>query len=252
MFTALAEESANLAVSKAREQINAVWTTQLLPFCERSLAHRYPLDSTSGSEATISDFGRFFGPGGLMDDFFNNYLKDFIDTSRHFWRWNSAGNQTLGIPTSTLLQFQRAAVIRDAFFTSGDRNPRIHFEIKPLNMDTTIRQITLLIADQRVSYNHGPTRWSRLVWPDDSGVSDTKVLLAPPAGDRPSGESEDGPWGWFRMLDRAQTTATDSPETINVMFDVGGRKARFQLRASGALNPFHLAELMEFKCPSRL
>lgn len=252
MFLALAEDSANLAVSKAREQINAVWTTQLLPFCERSLAHRYPLDSTSGSEATISDFGRFFGPGGLMDDFFNNYLKDFVDTSRHIWRWNSAGNQTLGIPTSTLLQFQRAAVIREAFFEGGDRNPRIHFEIKPLNMDTTIRQITLLIAEQRVSYNHGPTRWSRLVWPDDSGVSDTKVLLAPPAGDRPSGESEDGPWGWFRMLDRAQTTATDSPETINVMFDVGGRKARFQLRASGALNPFQLAELMEFKCPSRL
>jgi type VI secretion system protein ImpL len=252
MLTSLANESANLAVTKVREQMNAVWTTQLLPFYQRSLARRYPLDPGSETEATIKDFGRFFGPGGLMENFFDTYLKDFVDTSSRIWRWNAAGSRTLGIPTGTLRQFQRAAIIREAFFEGGERNPKIHFEIKPLNMDTTIRQITLLIADQRVSYNHGPTRWNRLVWPDDSGISDTKVLLAPPAGNLPSGVSEDGPWGWFRMLDRAQTSTTNSPETIEVLFNVGGRHARFQLRSSGALNPFQLKEIAEFQCPSRL
>jgi type VI secretion system protein ImpL len=252
MLNTLALECANLAVSKVREQMNAVWTTQLRPFYQRSLARRYPLDPSSKIEATINDFGRFFGPGGMMESFFDTYLKDFVDTSSRIWRWNAAGSRTLGIPTSTLLQFQRAAIIRDAFFEGGASSPLIHFEVKPLNMDTTIRQITLLIADQRVTYNHGPTRWSRLVWPDDSGISDTKVLLAPPAGDLPSGISEDGPWGWFRMLDRAQTSTTNSPETIEVKFDVGGRKARFQLRASGALNPFMLKEIVEFQCPTRL
>jgi type VI secretion system protein ImpL len=252
MLNSLAVESANLAVSKVREQMNAVWTTQLRPFYQRSLASRYPLDPSSEIEATINDFGRFFGPGGMMENFFDTYLKDFVDTSSRIWRWNAAGSRTLGIPTRTLLQFQRAAIIRDAFFESGERSPLIHFELKPLNMDTTIRQITLLIADQRVTYNHGPTRWNRLVWPGDSGISDTKVLLAPPAGDRPSGISEDGPWGWFRMLDRARTSTTNSPETIEVKFDVGGRKARFQLRSSAALNPFMLKEIVEFQCPSRL
>jgi type VI secretion system protein ImpL len=252
MLTALAEDSANLAVYKVREQMNAVWTTQLLPFYQRSLARRYPLVRDSDKEATINDFGRFFGPGGMMESFFETYLKDFVDTSSRIWRWNAAGSRTLGIPTSTLLQFQRAAVIREAFFEGGSQSPKIHFELKPLNMDTTIRQITLLISEQRVSYNHGPTRWSQLVWPDDSGVSDTKVLLAPPAGDLPSGVSEDGPWGWFRMLDLARTSSTNSPETIDLTFDVGGRQAHFQLRASGALNPFKLQELAEFRCPNRL
>jgi type VI secretion system protein ImpL len=232
--------------------MNAVWTTQLLPFYQRSLARRYPLVRDSDKEATINDFGRFFGPGGMMESFFETYLKDFVDTSSRIWRWNAAGSRTLGIPTSTLLQFQRAAVIREAFFEGGSQSPKIHFELKPLNMDTTIRQITLLISEQRVSYNHGPTRWSQLVWPDDSGVSDTKVLLAPPSGDLPSGVSEDGPWGWFRMLDLARTSSTNSPETIDLTFDVGGRQARFHLRASGALNPFKLQELAEFRCPNRL
>ncbi len=252
MLATLASESANLAVSRVREQMNAVWTTQLLPFCQRSLMRRYPMDPTSDREATIKDFGRFFGPGGMVESFFDTYLRDFVDTSSRHWRWNAAGSRTLGIPTSSLMQFQRAAVIRDAFFEDGERSPKVHFEIKPLNMDTTIRQITLLIANQRVSYNHGPTRWSRLVWPDDSGISDTKVLLAPPAGTSPSGISEEGPWGWFRMLDQARTTPTNSPETLEVLFDVGGRQARFQLRSSGALNPFQLKEMVEFECPSRL
>ncbi|MEW8263264.1 MAG: type VI secretion IcmF C-terminal domain-containing protein, partial [Candidatus Thiodiazotropha taylori] len=151
-----------------------------------------------------------------------------------------------------LRQFQRAAVIRDAFFSGSSPEPKINFEIKPLSMDTTITQITLLLNQQRVRYNHGPTRWNRLTWPDDSGISDAKILLAPPAGNKPSGLTEDGPWGWFRMIDQAASEATNTPETINVTFDVGGRKSRFALRASGALNPFQLKELADFRCPNRL
>jgi type VI secretion system protein ImpL len=252
MINTLADGSSNLTVSGVRSHLNSVWNTQLLPFCQRSLAGRYPLDRNSVREATISDFGRFFGPSGMMDNFFNTYLTDFVDTSRRIWRWNAAGNKTLGIPTTTLRQFQRAAVIRDAFFSSSNQEPKINFEIKPLGMDTTITQITLLLNQQRVRYNHGPTRWSRLTWPDDSGINDAKILLAPPAGNKPSGLTEDGPWGWFRLIDQAETVPTNTPETINLTFDVGGRKSRFALRASGALNPFQLRELADFRCPNKL
>lgn len=252
MLNTLADGSSNLTISGVRAHLNSVWTTQVLPFCQRSLTGRYPIDRASSREVTIGDFGRFFGPGGMMDNFFNSYLQDFVDTSRRSWRWNAAGNRALGIPTGTLRQFQRAAVIRDAFFSGSAQEPKINFEVKPLSMDTTITQITLLLNQQRVRYNHGPARWNRMSWPDDSGISDTKILLAPPAGNKPSGLTEDGPWGWFRIIDQAKTEATDSPETIKVEFNVGGRKSRFMLRASGALNPFKLKELADFRCPNRL
>ncbi len=252
MLNTLADGTSNLTISGVRAHLNSVWTTQVLPFCQRSLRGRYPLDRDSAREVTIGDFGHFFGPGGMMDNFFNSYLQDFVDTSRRNWRWNAAGNRALGIPTGTLRQFQRAAVIRNAFFSGASQEPKIHFEVKPLSMDTTITQITLLLNQQRVRYNHGPARWHRMTWPDDSGISDTKILLAPPAGNKPSGLTEDGPWGWFRIIDQAKTEPTDSPETIRVEFNVGGRKSRFMLRASGALNPFKLRELADFQCPNRL
>ncbi len=252
MLTTLADGSSNLTVSGVRSHLNSVWNSQILPFCQRSLSGRYPLDRDGTREVTISDFGRFFGPGGMMDEFFKTYLQDFVDTSRRTWRWNAAGNQALGIPTGTLQQFQHAAVIRDAFFRGNGLEPKIDFEIKPLGMDTTITQITLLLNQQRVTYNHGPTRWNRLTWPDDSGISDAKILLAPPAGNKPSGITEDGPWGLFRLLDQAKVSPTDAPETLQVEFNVGGRKSRFAVRASGALNPFKLKELTDFQCPNRL
>ncbi|MEW8384962.1 MAG: type VI secretion system membrane subunit TssM, partial [Candidatus Thiodiazotropha taylori] len=99
MINTLADGSSNLTVSGVRSHLNSVWNTQLLPFCQRSLAGRYPLERNSVREVTISDFGRFFGPGGMMENFFNTYLIDFVDTSRRVWRWNAAGNKTLGIPT---------------------------------------------------------------------------------------------------------------------------------------------------------
>ncbi|MFI0459943.1 MAG: type VI secretion system membrane subunit TssM, partial [Candidatus Thiodiazotropha endolucinida] len=93
MLNSLADGSSNLTVSGVRSHLNSVWKTQLLPFCQRSLTGRYPLDRTSSREVTIGDFGRFFGPGGMMDNFFNTYLQDFVDTSRRNWRWNAAGNR---------------------------------------------------------------------------------------------------------------------------------------------------------------
>jgi len=252
LLTSIADGTSNLTISGLRSHLNAVWRTKVLPFYQRGLANRYPLNRKSRKEATIDDFGRFFSPGGLMDAFFNNYLKDFVDTSRSTWRWTASGNKALGIPTSTLRQFQRAATIRDTFFGSGSPQPSIHFDMKPIRMDTTISQFTLLLDGQRVTYNHGPARWSRLRWPDEKGGSEAKILLSPPAGNKPSGISEDGPWGWFRLLDRSRILASDSPESFQMTFDIGGRKASFMLRASSAYNPFQLKELKDFRCPNRL
>lgn len=252
MLNAVAGGSANLTASGVREHLNTVWRSKVLAFYQRSLDKRYPLDRKSSREATISDFGRFFGPGGLMDEFFTNNLQHFVDTSGKIWKWTAPGNKELGIPPATLRQFQRAATIRDAFFGGGGLEPKIHFDVRPLNMDTTISQLTLLLDDQNISYSHGPTRWRRLNWPAAAGGSHAKILFSPPAGSAPSGLSEDGPWGWFKLIDKTKTSLTDTPETIKVKFTIGGRNAQFMIRASGVLNPFQLKELEGFRCPNRL
>ncbi len=64
--------------------------------------------------------------------------------------------------------------------------------------------------------------------------------------------SERGPWAWFKVLDDFQMQPTGQPEHFEVVFDVGGRKATYELVARSAYNPFKLEELAEFRCPQRL
>ncbi len=247
----ITEDSARLIRGGVRTSLNALWTAEVLPFYRQSLSSRYPLQRGGSREATLEDFGRFFGPNGLVDNFFKQYLSPYVDTTTDPWRWRSSEAEALGISESVLVQFQHAAAIKAAFFRDGGPLPSARFELKPLEMDPDASQFLLDLGGQQVSYGHGPTRPSNLQWPAPQG-SQVQVQFSPPLVGGRSGITVDGPWAWFRLLDRSRLRRTSQPERFRVTFSVGGRWAAFELRAGSAFNPFRLSELSQFQCPDRL
>ncbi len=125
VLATLVQDSATLIAGGARARLNNLWTSQVLPFCREAIGDRYPFEPGSRRETTLHDFGRLFGPGGLLDAFFSEHLSPVADTSRRTWRWAGGG---IGIPDSVLAQFQRAATIREAFFMGGGKLPGVSFE----------------------------------------------------------------------------------------------------------------------------
>lgn len=247
---ALAQGGGSVVSGNARAHLNDTWRGTAVRHFKRALNGRYPLMPDSSSEATLEDFGKFFGPDGLIEAFFRTYLQDVVDTSRDPWRLRR--NATLHVSPSALAEFQRAAVIKETFFRQGGSMPVVHFGLKPLSMDIGISEFLLDLDGQQVKYDHGPALLSHLQWPGPGGPSQVSIRLYPPSVSGPSGLTEDGPWAWFKMLDKANITPTSLPERFNVTFEVGGRKALYELRASSALNPFRLRELKQFRCPERL
>jgi type VI secretion system protein ImpL len=244
----LAQDSANIAAGGVRAQINNIWTAEILPFCREAIHDRYPFVAGSGRETTLHDFGRVFGTGGLIDAFFKTYLSPIIDTARPTWRWI---DETIGIPDEVLEQFQRASVIREAFFTGGGQIPAVEFELKPQSMDSRVDQLILDLGGQILDYRHGPLRSQRLRWPPPDGPARVRLVFTDSSGGGPS-LTEEGPWAWFRVLDRSGLKATDQPELFNLTLKIAGMSARFELRAISVRNPFNLAELRGFQCPGRL
>ena len=104
-----------LMVGGERARLNALWQANVGRLCRQALDGRYPLVRGSTRDAAPDDFGRILGPGGLIDDFFQKNLVTYVDMSGPQWRWR-AGTAPLGIPDDVLVQFQRAAQIRDALF----------------------------------------------------------------------------------------------------------------------------------------
>lgn len=244
----LSQDSANIVAGGARAQLNNIWTAEILPFCREAIHDRYPFVADSSRETTLHDFGRVFAPGGLIETFFKTHLSPIVDTAQPTWRWSDAN---LGIPNAVLDQFQRAAIIREAFFTTGGPAPVVEFELQPQALDPRVDQLILDLGGQIVDYRHGPLRTQRLRWPPPEGPTRVRLAFTDASGGGPS-LMEEGPWAWFRFLDRSRLTPTDQPERFKLSFTIAGLSAQFELRAISVRNPFNLAELRGFQCPGRL
>ncbi|MBI3897475.1 MAG: type VI secretion system membrane subunit TssM [Gammaproteobacteria bacterium] len=219
-------------------------------FCSNAMSGRYPLVKDSRSDITQDDFAHLFAPNGLLDSFFQKNLAQLVDTSTKPWSYRHTGARSGG-GTETLRQFQRAQTIRDVFFRNGGQTPAMRLEFKPIEMDASITQFLLDVDGQIVRYRHGPQVAQPVQWPGPRGSSQVRVEMSPPSTHAAFGPF-DGPWALFRMFDQVQIEPTEQPEKFRITFNIGGRKARFEVITSSVQNPFRLADLKQFQCPAKL
>ncbi len=224
----------------------------LAEFCQKAITGRYPFDPASSRDVLPEDFGQMFGPGGMMDDFFQKRLAALVDTSTRPWRYKPVAD--LGaVSPAALIQFERAARIRDIFFRAGGRSPSIRLDFRPVEMDASITQFILDVDGQLVRYAHGPAVPMAVQWPGPRGSNQVRVQLNPPsASGGASGMTVDGPWALFRAFDKSQLEPGGAPERFFVTFAIDGRRARFEVTANSVQHPVRLRELREFSCPQSL
>ena len=144
LLAKLALDSTDI-VRSLRDRLNAQWkAAQIAAFFQDNLNGRYPLvrssiqwsgagpgggaagpavptntiqwvgqgPATGASrtvqgppDASLAAFGRFFGPNGLMDGFFKQNLRPYVDTSQGAWRWRGPAGPEQSIPPETLQQY---------------------------------------------------------------------------------------------------------------------------------------------------
>ena len=251
---AMVENLSTAGAAQARVAERGNLSQDLRPvseFCARAIAGRYPFVGSSKRDVLTEDFGQMFGPGGLMDDFFQKRLAALVDTSTRPWRYRPVAEQG-AITPAALAQFERAARIKDIFFRSGGRTPALRLDFKPVEMDAGITQFILDVDGQLVKYAHGPVVPMAVQWPGPKGSNQVRVQVSPPSTTGSSGMAVDGPWALFRALDDGQLEAGDAPEKFFITFQIGARKTRFEVTTNSVQHPIRLKELREFQCPEGL
>lgn len=238
-------------LEQARTELNSLYRSEVASQFSASLKGRYPLVRNSRIDATMTDFCRFFAPRGIMDRFFETHLKAFVDTSGPVWRPLSMDNRGFRLSNEVLTQFRLAAKIRDAFFGGGETSPNIQFQLKPITMDPNVASFRINIDGQTEEYAHGPAISSKFQWPGphpNLGV----VLTFMTVDGKIISQVEEGPWAWFKTLDKANVERTSLREILRLTFQVDGYQVRYELRANSVNNPFNLPELQQFRCPESL
>jgi len=251
MLTSVSTSSAAVATGGASQALQTSWKTKVLPLCDEAFFNRYPFVAGSTSDVPTDDFAKLLGPGGMIDAFFNENLKSFVDTSVRPWKWQAANQSQLQLQPGTLVQLERAAQIRDSLF-ADPQTILVKFQLVPVSLDAGIGQITLDIAGQTMTYAHGPTESNQFRWPAPNGKTLVRATMTPASGGNATVLEMDGPWALLRMLDSIKVIPSGQPDKFRLVFSAPGGTASFDLNASSVRNPFTMGALRAFRCPAAL
>jgi type VI secretion system protein ImpL len=248
MLESLVNTSSSQAAGVVRSNIGAQLNAAVGDLCRTAIRGRYPFDRGAKVDVPIDDFAQLFAAGGLMDDFFQKNLATQVDTSRKPWSFRSSVDGSPAGGASTLAAFQNAATIRAAFFQGGGRTPQFRVEVRVLELDPSVKEVTLDVGGQSLKQVRGePDRSRNFVWPAPDGSTQVRLQV-----DGGPGLRFDGPWALHHLFDQARITPGPTPERFNAALTVNGRPVTLEVVAGSVQNPFRLRELETFSCPARL
>jgi type VI secretion system protein ImpL len=100
------------------------------------------------------------------------------------------------------------------------------------------------VDGQSFQYAHGPVRNVSMQWPGTSGQA---AFEFDSPGGPIAGPAFQGPWAWFRLLDRARVEPL-SGSRYRATFTAGGKSMGVILDAASIRNPFGKDVVAGFSC----
>jgi type VI secretion system protein ImpL len=223
---------------------------EVTPACGRVVDGRYPFVRQGAQEVSREEFVRAFGSGGVIDGFFQRYLAGWVDTSTRPWAVRVAPQAKWG---DALLPFQRAQAIRAAFFSEGGRQFGVRMELRLLELDPSIGQLTIDVDGQALRFARD-TRGvpQSLQWPGPGGAGRIQLQATAPGASTGARFTFEGPWSLLHLFERVRVEPASTPGRVVLVVDVEGRRARLEAHNPQGPLAITMSELEQFQCPRRL
>ena len=272
MMQKAASDFDNEGVSTAIELLSRS-LGDLTASCRAVVDNSYPFLRGSRRELGLVDFGRMFGPNGLLDQYFNQKLAKYANTSGREWVWKSGDPVGRSLSPATLQSFQRAARIREAFFSEGSSQPFFMVTITPPALKDPNVRTTLNFYGTNLVTGANESVPTGAPWPG-SGSYQIKISISttPPPPAAPALPSLDlsakaapappppvagvpetntlidksGVWALFHLLDDASKNGN------RVTFYGAGQTLSYTFGVTSVANPLDLAFLRQFHCPANI
>lgn len=244
----LSTNANSLLITVAHEWLSRQWRNQVVSEFNQSLATRFPFQPTSQADVDLDKFSRFFGKGGIVDNFVLDWISPF--------RFDEAGS---GEPPSFLwddglslnpglAEFLNASsLIRKTLFDAAGINPALEFELRVNGMPADLTEFRVSSTDPLFVYRHGPAFWRPQVWPIEGDKLNLKTFKGLALS---SERAIPGPWSWFRML--AHSSPIMEGRQVPVRIKMGGSSIDATIRLKGPKSPFDISFYSSFKPPGTI
>jgi type VI secretion system protein ImpL len=260
MMRQAADDFEGDATGTSIAQLRQALAEEVTAVCQKVVSNRYPISRKSKRDVPMRDFGRIFAPAGVIDSFFKKNLASLADVSGKKWQWRAENRIARDLSPTTLLNFQQAAEIRDAFFPTGGNMPSLNIQVEPLTMSGSARMAQLEVNGNIVVSQKGFDVPTSFQWPGSLGRQRAAITITPLVTGIFGRMSNDqsraitlertGAWALYRLLDAGRVVKRG--DDITARFVVGGREVSYRISAGSFLNPLVLPALRNFSCPAGL
>lgn len=242
---ALAQNSWSLLLKNTRDFIASNWAMQITPFYQKNIENRFPVFTQANEEISLKAFMRFFGPSGLLNQFFDANLKAFVDTQKEYWSYKQKDGQTIGFSRDFLDQLIRASLIQRMFFSDTQVSMQIQFMLKPIRFSEDIAKVTLTVDGQTAQFSGPASAGVAMTWPGPT-PGEASVQFESLLG-QTQHATQRGVWAWLRLIQSAQLTPSNNPKQFTLTLHAQKRSATFKLTADNVVNPYLPNLLTKFR-----
>lgn len=244
----IAEYSWRSVLKSAIVSLEVEWNEKVVKKYTLYIKDRYPFASHSQQEVPLSEFSRFFAPGGTIDSFYETNLKPFIESDlSHITDENSSL-----IRPDVVEQLELAKRIKETFFNSDNDGIGVHFSIEPLSISSNKRRSVLNLDGQIVDYAHGLRKKTHVVWPNSmSNNVESKLTLVSVAEKSPRSLVFKGPWAQIKLLTSGKISNIKAG-SFDVRYDIHEGYATYRVYIDESDNPFSWDMLRKFNIPETL
>ena len=241
-------DAGNISKKQALKNLNIQWQ-KIRPQCLAAIQNKYPFCVHCKNPVSASDFSKFFGNSGTLDNFLKANLGQYAMTTSYPWQWKVESNKI----THGLKQLEQTSRIRDSFFAPGTQNLKINFTLKPTFLDSDVLTENFATAGLSFNYSHGPIRPVQFSWPNDKGEMNTTISFLTKDTDEPITENYSGFWSLFTMLQKHPPSNNPNSGSPNFSLSIQGLHASFDIYPTeGGNNPFSNPSVFNFRCPDNI
>ncbi|ETJ27796.1 MAG: Type VI secretion protein IcmF, partial [Escherichia coli DORA_A_5_14_21] len=229
----LADQAWHVVMVEAVHYMEVDWRDSVVKPFNEQLANNYPFNPHSAQDASLDAFERFFKPDGILDTFYQQNLKLFIDNDLSL----EDGDNNVIIREDIIAQLETAQKIRDIFF-SKQNGLGTSFAVETVSLSGNKRRSVLNLDGQLVDYSQGRNYTAHLVWPNNMREgNESKLTLVGARGGAPRSISFSGPWAQFRLFGAGQLTGVQDGN-FTVRFSVDGGAMTYRVHTDTEDNPF--------------
>jgi hypothetical protein len=241
----LADQAWHVVMIEAVHYMELDWRDTIVNTFNSQLANKYPFNPRSKEDVSLDAFERFFKTGGLLDTFYQQNLKLFVDNSQGL---NEEGNVI--IREDVLIQLHSAQKIRDIFFSSQN-GMGTQFAVETVGLSGNKRRSVLNLDGQLVDYAQGRNYTAHLVWPNNMREGNESKLTLVGINSTPRSITFSGPWAQFRLFDAGQLTNVQDG-SFTARFSVDGGTMTYRIYTDTLDNPFAGGLFSHFRLPDTL